>query len=391
MVIDSSSIQMSSKRAYQKTTFVSMKASTGIFAGTTNSSAKPGNSSGSADRSGNASVSLSQEGRDRMENLRERLRQLKEDNDKALVGGMASKRTGQLDLDSPDGKIEVLKKLLEALKETLPALHGKKPVIEHEKSSFSESFLRNYKGTVVNLSSNFGGPNNVIQVGSGTKLVREVTATSYFSEAETTTFSTTGLVKTADGREISFNLDLEMSRSFIDYSNAISTTTTEILCDPLVINIDSNTAHVTDQKFFFDLDADGTMDEISFLERGSGFLALDRNNDGKINDGTELFGTESGNGFADLAAYDSDKNGWIDENDAVFNRLKIWTKDRSGNDMLIGLSDADVGAIYLGNVSTEYSLNNLETNQHNAQIRQTGIYLKESGDVKTIQHVDLVL
>ena len=41
--------------------------------------------------------------------------------------------------------------------------------------------------------------------------------------------------------------------------------------------------------------------------------ALDINEDGKINDGKELFGTASGNGFGDLAAYDQDNNGWIDE------------------------------------------------------------------------------
>ena len=46
-----------------------------------------------------------------------------------------------------------------------------------------------------------------------------VTATEsyYFEESEQTTFDTTGIVKTADGREISFNLSLEMSRSFASY------------------------------------------------------------------------------------------------------------------------------------------------------------------------------
>ncbi|MFQ8776527.1 MAG: hypothetical protein ACLR78_02345 [Roseburia sp.] len=76
------------------------------------------------------------------------------------------------------------------------------------------------------------------------------------------------------------------------------------LCDPLVINLDSNIANVSDQKFYFDIDADGSDDSISMLNSGSGYLALDRNGDGIINDGSELFGTQSGNGFADLAAYD---------------------------------------------------------------------------------------
>ena len=37
----------------------------------------------------------------------------------------------------------------------------------------------------------------------------------------------------------------------------------------------------------------------------------------------KLFGTSSGDGFKDLAEYDEDGNGWIDENDSIFNRLKV--------------------------------------------------------------------
>ena len=163
------------------------------------------------------------------------------------------------------------------------------------------------------------------------------------------------------------------------------------MTDPLVINLDSNVASVSDMKFLFDLDADGKEEEISFAGRGSGFLALDKNGDGKINDGSELFGTKSGDGFGDLAAYDEDGNGWIDEADSVFKDLKIWTKDENGKDVLMNLKDADVGAIYLGSAQTEFSLNNQATQQTNGIIRKTGVYLKESGGVGTVQHVDLAV
>ncbi|MBQ8547586.1 MAG: hypothetical protein IJ427_03720, partial [Lachnospiraceae bacterium] len=116
-----------------------------------------------------------------------------------------------------------------------------------------------------------------------------------------------------------------------------------------------------------------------------------KNEDGTINDGSELFGTKSGDGFADLAAYDGDGNGWIDEADEVFSKLKIWTKDENGENLLLNLKEADVGAIYLGNANTQFSLNNAETNETNAIVRKTGVFLKESGTVGTVQHVDLVL
>ena len=210
----------------------------------------------------------------------------------------------------------------------------------------------------------------------------------YHMEEENTTFSTVGTVRTADGREINFNLEFSMSRRFEEYYEETFSTGMRY-CDPLVINLDTNIASVSDQKFFFDLDQDGTEEEISMLGSGSGFLALDLNGDGVINDGGELFGTKSGNGFADLSKYDSDGNGWIDEADEIWDKLLIWVKDDQGNDTLYHLSDLGVGAIGLGNVSTQFALNSQQDNHNNAMIRNTGIFLYENGNVSTVQHLDL--
>lgn len=216
------------------------------------------------------------------------------------------------------------------------------------------------------------------------------TESSYqmYAEQEDTSFSTTGTVVTADGRELSINLDLSMSRSFASYyehtvSKAVSFT------DPLVINLDSSIADVSDIKIRFDLDCDGTEEEISQLNSGSGYLALDKNNDGIINDGSELFGTASGDGFADLSLYDSDNNGWIDEADDIFEKLKICVINEDGSQSLYSLKEKGVGAIGLANTDTEFSLNNSVTNETNARIRKTGIFLYETGFVGTMQHLDL--
>ena len=57
----------------------------------------------------------------------------------------------------------------------------------------------------------------------------------------------------------------------------------------------------------------------------------------------------------------------------------------------MNLKTANVGAIYLSNADTQFSLKNDE-NKLNAEIKKTGIYLKEStGTVGTLNHVDLVL
>lgn len=216
-----------------------------------------------------------------------------------------------------------------------------------------------------------------------------------YEEKEDTAFATKGKVITADGREIEFNLGLEMSRRFEEYyyeQNDIYAYTPSQpanLVDPLVINLDSNIASVSDQKFMFDIDSDGILDSISQLNSGSGYLALDKNGDGKINDGSELFGTASGDGFADLAAYDDDGNGWIDENDAIWSKLLIWTKDEHGKDMLYHLKDKGVGAICLESVDTEFSLKSLKNNAMNGKIRKTGMFLYENGMAGTVQHLDI--
>ena len=79
------------------------------------------------------------------------------------------------------------------------------------------------------------------------------------------------------------------------------------------------------------------------------------------------------------------------ENDIIFNNFKVWVKNEDGRDRLLDLKEANVGAIYLGSADTQFHLNNAYTNQTNAVIQKTGVFLKETGEVGTIQHVDLAL
>lgn len=211
---------------------------------------------------------------------------------------------------------------------------------------------------------------------------------TYFEESESTSFSTTGTVKTADGREINFNVNVGMSRDFQEYYQEELSQTSFTFCDPLVINLDTDLAQLEDQTFYFDIDGDGEEDEVSQLGAGSGYLALDKNGDGVINDGKELFGTASGNGFKDLAEYDEDGNGWIDENDAIWDKLKIWTKDENGKDVLYTLTEKGVGAICLQNVATDFTQRGAD-GQTLGAIRNTGVFLYENGNVGTVQHVDV--
>ena len=270
-------------------------------------------------------------------------------------------------------------------------------VVDKMEKKISEMQASASQGIAFSGMSNLsGGKVIAVSSGAGGAAVRPtwkqvVVTSSFHTEMEYTAFQSQGCVKTQDGREITFGVEVEMSRAFCEKYDSMFVQDVPAVCDPLVFNLEGDIGKISDQKFLFDLNAEGTEEEISFTEQGSGFLALDKNKDGEINDGSELFGTKSGDGFKDLAEYDEDGNGWIDENDAIFDDLSIWTLNEEGEQVQISLLKADVGAIYLGNASTEFSLKNAETHDTNGIIRKTGVYLKESGGAGTVQHIDLAL
>ncbi len=207
-------------------------------------------------------------------------------------------------------------------------------------------------------------------------------------EQEELHFCAAGQALTEDGRTLSFDMNIYMSHMFADVTQIRIPSLTSFLMDPLVINVGSVVAGIEDQTFRFDLDADGSEEDVAALASGSGFLALDKNEDGVINDGSELFGATSGDGFGDLRAYDSDGNGWIDENDEIFSKLRVWYRNGDGIDELVDLKEADVGAIWLGEQETAYHVRG-DGQQLNGMMRSTGVFLRESGGVGTVQHIDL--
>ena len=209
-------------------------------------------------------------------------------------------------------------------------------------------------------------------------------------ESESTSFSAQGQVTTADGKTIDISVELNMSREFLREQSVSIRAGDAQVKDPLVLNFGGNAAELTTTRFEFDIDSDGRSDQIAFVGPDSGFLALDRNKDGKVNDGSELFGPATGEGFAELTEYDDDGNNWIDENDSVYQNLRIWSKTADGKDQLVGLGERGVGAIYLGNITTPFELKD-QDNALLGQIRSSGVFLSERGSPGTIQQIDLAV
>ena len=200
-----------------------------------------------------------------------------------------------------------------------------------------------------------------------------------------------GRVVTADGTEISFELNVQMQTTRISTSSTTLRAGDAVLKDPLVVHFDGPLGELRDARFTFDLDADGHTEAMPFVGQGSGFLVLDRNANGRVDDGRELFGALSGNGFADLAAFDDDGNGWIDEADAVFEQLQVWRMDAAGTTRLQNLSSAGVGAVHLTPVTTDMALHASPDGPQLGQARSTGVYLSHTGQAGWVQQVDLVV
>jgi len=209
-----------------------------------------------------------------------------------------------------------------------------------------------------------------------------------FQQEEQTNFSINGEVTTEDGRKISFTLSAQLDRNISIEKNSGVFLQNINKTDPLAINLEGGIVTLRDTAFLFDVDADGKKENLSFVSKGSGFIVYDKNEDNKINDGNEMFGTQSGNGFEDLRQYDDDNNGVIDENDRIYEKLSLWTKDGAGNDHLTSLKDAGVGAIGLEYEDTRFELKD-HYNNSLGSIQRSGYFLMEDGRAGFAQQVDL--
>jgi len=156
---------------------------------------------------------------------------------------------------------------------------------------------------------------------------------------------------------------------------------------PLILDLDGDgveTVCVNDSAYF-DHDGNGFAESTGWVESDDGLLVMDRNGDGIINDGKELFGDQTilksgiraSNGFQALADLDDNKDGKIDINDTALSNLRVWrdlnVDGTSSSDELFTLSELGIKAI-----NTNYTNTNI-TDSHNNIQASIGSFTKSDG------------
>ena len=131
----------------------------------------------------------------------------------------------------------------------------------------------------------------------------------------------------------------------------------------------------------FDLNGDGIPVESGWLSAEDGFLVVDSNDNGVIDDISEMFGGDPGDGFAKLATFDTDGSGIVEADEILQGGLLIW-KDSNEN------HQTDAGELHslvdfgISSISTEFSA--IPENSNGNIVFEHGVAFNGSGE-----HIDV--
>ena len=167
--------------------------------------------------------------------------------------------------------------------------------------------------------------------------------------------------------------------------------------DPMVLDLDGDgietIAPSSSNPILFDHDGDGIKNGTGWIKSDDGFLVLDRNGNGLIDNGTELFGDSTPlnaggkavDGFAALVDQDTNQDGKVNAQDANWNNLKIW-RDLNQDGISQSAELSTLAALGINGLNTGKTANSQVLPNGN-EIADLGTYTKTDGSVATLGEV----
>ena len=193
--------------------------------------------------------------------------------------------------------------------------------------------------------------------------------------------SFSGELQLKDGSNISFAFEFSIAVSWARFSY-----TEQPLQDPLVVSLTGSPVQLTEQNMLFDLNSNGDKVKLPQLAAQQYYLAADRNQDRQVNNGAELFGPQTGQGFAELAKFDDNGNGFIDPGDDIWQYLYLWRP----NEQLLSMNDAKLGAFSISSAATPMPLLDKQQ-QKSGEIQRSGLAFTDDAKPVLVQQIDLVV
>ncbi|MCZ4321518.1 calcium-binding protein [Pseudomonas anguilliseptica] len=164
---------------------------------------------------------------------------------------------------------------------------------------------------------------------------------------------------------------------------------------PLILDLDGDGVETISKAdgVYFDHDGNGFAEATGWVGKDDGLLVWDRNGNGEIDNGSELFGNytqlsngqSAVNGFAALAELDSNLDGKVDASDAAFSQLKVW-KDANSDAQAVTGELLDLSQVNVASLNTSFSNQNYSDPQGNL-VLQSGTYTTADGTVQSMDDV----